>query len=388
MTLSTPLRPRVDAVDIARGLIMILMALDHTRDFFGVPGVDPTNLATTTPALFLTRWITHLCAPMFFLLIGTGARLSLRKQSIGALSRFLLSRGAWLIVAELTLARLAYQFNADYHVTMLLVLWAAGWCMIALAALVHAPARVVLSLGLLIIAGHNLLDAVRIPHWWWTVLHTPGFVINRPGLVVFAVYPILPWIGVSAVGYALGAVYDWERTRRRRMLARIGAAAVASFVLLRAVNLYGDPSRWAVQPSALFTVFSFANTTKYPPSLLYLLMTLGPALLLLAWVDREETRRFAPALLIGRVPFFYYVVHFASIHALAALVFAVRYGSAVGMTRSPDLAHYPFSAPPGWGYTLPVVYGVWLLIVLWMYPLCRWFAGVKQRNPHPLLSYL
>jgi uncharacterized membrane protein len=381
-------RPRVDAVDVARGLIMILMALDHTRDFFGAPGADPTNLATATPALFLTRWITHLCAPMFFLLIGTGARLSLRKQSTAALSHFLVTRGVWLIVAEVTVARLAYQFNADYRVTLLLVLWAAGWCMLALAALVHLPVRVVVLVGLLIVGGHNLLDGVSLGGAWWTVLHGPGIVVNRPGFVVVAVYPVLPWIGVSALGYALGHVYDWERARRRRWLVRAGALACVAFLALRAINRYGDPSHWTTQPTARFTLFSFLNTTKYPPSLLYLLMTLGPALLLLVWVDREDTSMLLPALLIGRVPFFYYVVHFASIHAMAALVCLVRYGSALAMTQSPDLAHYPFSAPPGWGNTLPVVYGAWLLIVVWMYPLCRWYAGVKQRHPSALLSYL
>lgn len=367
---------------------MILMALDHTRDFFGMPGADPTNLATTTPALFFTRWITHLCAPMFFLLIGTGARLSLRKQSVAALSRFLVTRGLWLIVAEFTLARFAYQFNVDYQVTMLLVLWAAGWCMIALAALVHFPTRAVLAIGALIVAGHNLFDGAPLGGWWWTVLHQPGFVLNQPGRVIFAAYPILPWIGVTALGYALGEIYEWDRAHRRVWLMRAGAVLCAAFVVLRVLNVYGDPSRWSTQASALYTMLSFLNTTKYPPSLLYLCMTLGPALLLLAWGDREANRALRPVVMVGRVPFFYYVVHFASIHALAALVCLIRFGTAVPMTQSPDLGHYPFSAPAGWGYSLPVVYGVWLLIVLWMLPLCRWFAGVKQRHPSRLLSYL
>lgn len=367
---------------------MILMALDHTRDFFGMPGADPTNLATTTPALFFTRWITHLCAPMFFLLIGTGARLSLRKQSVAALSRFLVTRGLWLIVAEFTLARFAYQFNVDYQVTMLLVLWAAGWCMIALAALVHLPTRAVLAIGALIVAGHNLFDGAPLGGWWWTVLHQPGFVLNQPGRVIFAAYPILPWIGVTALGYALGEIYEWDRAHRRAWLMRAGAVLCAAFVVLRVLNVYGDPSRWSTQASALYTMLSFLNTTKYPPSLLYLCMTLGPALLLLAWVDRDANRALRPVVMVGRVPFFYYVVHFASIHALAALVCLVRFGTLSPMTQSPDLGHYPFSAPAGWGYPLPVVYGVWLPIVLWMLPLCRWFAGVKQRHPSRLLSYL
>jgi uncharacterized membrane protein len=368
---------------------MIIMALDHTRDFFGMPGAQPTNLAVATPALFATRWITNICAPVFFLLTGTGARLSRRKQSAGALARFLLTRGLWLIVAEVTVARtLAYQFNADYRVTMLLVLWAAGWCMIALAALVHLPTRVILAVGVLMIAGHNLLDGVSFPGAWWTILHGPGFVINTPRVVMFAVYPLVPWIGVTAVGYALGEVYAWDAARRRVFLWRLGALLVAAFVLLRVANVYGDPVRWQTQSTALYTVFSFVNTTKYPPSLLFLLMTLGPALWLLAWADGRAASALRPALTIGRVPFFYYVLHFALIHLAAAAVCLARYGSAHWMVASPDLGHYPFSAPPDWGYPLPVVYLVWALVVASMYPLCRWFAGVKQRRREVWLSYL
>lgn len=382
-------RPRVDAVDLTRGVIMIIMALDHTRDFFGMPGAQPTNLATTTAALFATRWITNICAPVFFLLIGTGARLSLRKQSVSELARFLVTRGLWLVVAEVVVARcLAYQFNVDYRATMLLVLWAAGWCMMALAALIRLPMAAVLTIGLGMIAGHNVLDGVRVNAWWWAVLHGPGMVIARPDFTVFAAYPLIPWIGVTAVGYALGTVYDWERARRQAFLVRAGVAASAAFVLLRFVNGYGDPAPWSLQGTPLFTALSFLNTSKYPPSLLFLLMTLGPALVLLAALERDGLRALRPALTIGRVPFLYYVGHFALIHALAVAVCLVRYGSAHWMFESPDLGNYPFTAPPGWGYTLPVVYGVWALVVALMYPLCRWFAGVKQRNGAWWLSYV
>jgi uncharacterized membrane protein len=379
----------VDAVDLTRGVIMIIMALDHTRDFFGMPGAQPTNLATTTAALFATRWITNICAPVFFLLIGTGARLSLRKQSVSELARFLVTRGLWLVVAEVVVARcLAYQFNVDYRATMLLVLWAAGWCMMALAALIRLPMAAVLTIGLGMIAGHNVLDGVRVNAWWWAVLHGPGMVIARPDFTVFAAYPLIPWIGVTAVGYALGTVYDWERARRQAFLVRAGVAASAAFVLLRFVNGYGDPAPWSLQGTPLFTALSFLNTSKYPPSLLFLLMTLGPALLLLAALERDSIRALRPALAIGRVPFFYYVGHFALIHVLAVAVCLARYGSAHWMFESPDLGNYPFTAPPGWGNPLPVVYGVWALVVVLMYPLCRWFAGVKQRNSAWWLSYL
>ena len=370
---------------------MIIMALDHTRDFFGIPGQSPTDLGNATAALFLTRWITYFCAPVFFLLTGTGAYLSLRRKTPRELSWFLLTRGLWLIFLEVVLLRcFAYQFNADYRVTMLLVLWALGWAMITLAALVRLrlPASVVTAFGVLLIAGHNLFDAVRSANPLWSILHAPGFVLNTPEHVVFVAYPLIPWIGVTAVGYGLGQVYAWGTDRRRALLLRLGLALTVAFLVIRGLNIYGDPSRWMRQKTAAFTVLSFLNTTKYPPSLLFLLMTLGPALVLLAAVDRRTPRILQPALVIGKVPLFYYLLHFALIHLLAVATCYVRYGSAHWMFESPDLAHYPFTPPPGWGYSLPVVYLVWAFVVVAMYPLCRWFAALKQRRSDAWLSYL
>ena len=368
---------------------MILMALDHTRDFFGIPGQNPTDLATATPALFFTRWITHFCAPVFFLLTGTGAYLSLRRKSPSELSRFLFTRGLWLIFLELVILRcFAYQFNFDYRVTMLLVIWALGWAMITLSLLVRFPPVVATAFGVVLIAGHNLLDGVRSTNPLWAILHSPGFVLNTPDHVVFAAYPLIPWIGVTAVGYALGQVYSWDADRRRAFLLRLGVALSLAFLVIRGINVYGDPSRWMHQKTALFTALSFLNTTKYPPSLLFLLMTLGPALVFLSAVDRRTPRLLRPALVIGKVPLFYYALHFALIHLLAVVTCYARYGSAHWMFESPDLGHYPFSPPPGWGYSLPIVYMVWLLVVVTMYPLCRWFAALKQRRSDPWLSYL
>ena len=383
------MRARVESVDVVRGVIMILMALDHTRDFFGMPGQNPTDMASTTPALFLTRWVTHFCAPVFFLLTGTGAYLSLRRKSPGELSRFLFTRGIWLILLEVVLVRcFAYQFNFDYRVTMLLVLWALGWAMITLSALVRMPAFVATAFGGLLIVGHNLLDSVKSASPLWAILHSPGFVVNTPEHVVFVAYPLIPWIGVTAVGYGLGQVYSWEAERRRGFLLRLGLALSLAFLVIRGLNIYGDPSRWMRQKTAVFTVLSFLNTTKYPPSLLFLLMTLGPAMVFLWSVDRGTPRVLRPALTIGKVPLFYYVLHFALIHLLAVVTCYVRYGSAHWMFESPDLGHYPFSPPPDWGYSLPVVYLVWALVVVTMYPLCRWFAGLKQRRSDVWLSYL
>ena len=382
-------RTRIESVDVVRGVIMIIMALDHTRDFFGIPGQNPVDLANASAALFLTRWVTHICAPVFFLLTGTGAYLSLRRKSPQELSRFLFTRGLWLIFLELVLVRcLSYQFNFDYRVTMLLVLWALGWAMITLSALVRLPAIVPTAFGIILIAGHNLFDSVKSANPLWAILHSPGFVLNTPQHVVFVAYPLIPWIGVTAVGYGLGQVYGWDADRRRAFLFRLGIALILAFLVIRGINIYGDASRWSAQKTPVFTLLSFLNTTKYPPSLLFLLMTLGPAMLLLWSVDRGTPLVLRPALVIGKVPMFYYVLHFALIHLLAVVVCYGRYGSAHWMFESSDLAHYPFSAPPGWGFALPIVYLIWALVVVTMYPLCRWFAALKQRRSDPWLSYL
>jgi uncharacterized membrane protein len=355
---------------------MVLMALDHTRDFFGAPGnpTDPTN-----PALFLTRWITHLCAPTFFLLTGTGAFLSRNRWPERGLSRFLVTRGAWLVLLELTVLRFAYQFNVDYRVTMLLVIWALGWSMIALGVLVRLPLPAILTIGAAMIAGHNLLDGLRSANPLWAIVHGPGFVLQGEH-TVFAAYPLIPWIGVTAVGYGLGAVFEWDAARRRRLLLQLGVAGVAGFVLLRALNAYGDPRPWTAQSTAVATALSFLNANKYPPSLIFLLMTLGPAMLVLRAIDARIPAALRPAVVYGRVPLFYYVAHFTLIHAAAVVTCLAIYGAAHWMFESPSLDKYPFTPPPGWGFSLPVVYLVWIGVVVGLYPACRWFAGVKSRR--------
>jgi uncharacterized membrane protein len=383
-------RNRVTSVDALRGIVMILMALDHVRDFFGVPGVNPTNLAQTTVPLFLTRWITHICAPVFFLLAGTGAFLSLGRKSIPELSRFLFMRGVWLILLELTVIRcLGFQFNFDYQVTLLVVIWALGWAMITLSALVWLPATAVLAFGVVMIAGHNLLDGVRSAHPLWVILHAPGLVVNRPGFVVFAPYTLIPWVGVTAVGYALGQIYRWSPERRGAFLQRGGLGLIAAFIALRAINAYGDPAPWASQSSGAQTVVSFLNVTKYPASLLFLLMTLGPALLILRAFDgRTLPRLLRPALVFGLVPLFYFLLHLPLIHLLAVIVCYAQNSAVHWMFESPDLGSYPFTAPPGWGVSLPVIYLLWVSVVVMLYPVCRWFAFVKQRRTDTWLSYL
>jgi uncharacterized membrane protein len=388
-----PQRPRVDPVDLLRGLVMVIMALDHVRDFFGGTAISPTNLATTTVPLFLTRWVTHICAPTFFLLTGTSAYFVGRRRSRGSLARFLFTRGVWLVLLDAVFVRcFAFQFNLDYHVTVLNVLWALGWSMVALSALVALPLRAVLGIGIVTIAAHNLLDPIRPAAFGslaplWTVLHVQGFLVNRPGFVVLLAYPLIPWIGVTAAGFALGQVFEWPAASRVRFLWRAGLAASCVFVVLRWVNGYGDPSPWAVQPTTATTIVSFLNTTKYPPSLLFLLMTLGPALILLAAFERGVPRPLVPLRTFGRVPLFYFIGHLVAIHLAAVAVCAVRYGAVHWMFESPDLAHFPITEPPGWPLRLPGVYAIWAGIVALMYLPCRWYAAVKARSARGWLSY-
>jgi uncharacterized membrane protein len=384
----TTKRARIESVDLLRGVVMIIMALDHTRDYFGMPG-SPTNLATAGVALFFTRWVTNFCAPVFFLLTGTGARLSLGKRSKSDLSRFLFTRGLWLIFLDVVLFRcLILQFNFDYHVTIITVLWALGWSMIVLSALIWLPPSIVTAFGVIMIATHNLLDSVDSSNPLWTILHSPNFLLNTPAHSVRIAYPLIPWIGVTAAGYGLGAIYSWNEGRRRKLLLRLGTCLTLGFILLRAINIYGDPFRWTHQRTAVYTVLSFLNTIKYPPSLLFLLMTLGPAILFLWLIDDHTPSVLRPALVYGKVPMFYYLLHFFTIHVLAVIICYVRYGEIHSMFQSPDLAHFPISQPPGWGLTLPWVYLIWIAVVIAVYPLCRLYARLRQRSTNPWLSYL
>ncbi|MGN6739292.1 DUF1624 domain-containing protein [Dyella sp.] len=385
-------RLRLESIDLLRGIIIVIMALDHVHDFFGVPGANPVNLATTTVPLFFTRWVTHFCAPVFFLLTGTGAFLTLRRMSKRELSGFLLTRGLWLIVLEAVVMRFALQFNVDYQVTLLIVLWALGWAMIVLAGLIYLPTWALVAVGVAMVAGHNLLDGISATAFGalaplWTVLHVPGFLITGPH-TVFVTYPLVPWMGVTALGYALGQVYAWDAGRRQAWLLRLGLALTVGFVVLRWLNVYGDPFPWSAQRSPLWTLVSFLNTQKYPPSLLFLLMTLGPALLLLRVFDVGTPRLLRPVLAFGKVPLFFYVLHFYLIHLLAVAVCYVGYGDVGGMFRSPDLGHFPFTAPTGWGLGLPWIYAIWIGVALALYPLCRWYAGLKRRRRDRWLSYL
>lgn len=385
---------RLDSVDVLRGVVMIIMALDHVRDYFGAVAVNPTDPATTTIPLFFTRWITHFCAPTFFLLTGTGAYLSGRRRGTADLSRFLITRGLWMLALDVVVLRcLAWQFNFDFRVTFLIVLWALGWAMITLSVLVRWRPYVAGVFGVALIAGHNLLDGINaaslgVLRPLWLILHQPGMLFTGDQRFVFVSYPLIPWVGVTALGYALGQCFDWDGAQRRAFFVKAGVASIAAFVLLRALNVYGDPVRWSVQTSAVRTMFSFLNVTKYPPSLLFLLMTLGPGLLVLAAADTRVPRWLRPSIVFGRVPLFYFAMHAALIHLLVVIAMWFRYGVIHWAFESSRPDQYPFTQPPGWPAPLWVVYLVWIGVVAALWPLCRWYAQVRATRRSWWLSYL
>lgn len=377
---------RIVSIDLVRGIIMILMALDHTRGYFGQWDFDPLDLQKTFPALFLTRWITHYCAPLFIFLSGVSGFLSLaRNGDTAGQSRLLLARGALLILLELTLVRwLGWNFGLEMDLVAGGVLWAIGWAMIVLSILVHLPLWVAGLFGVGLMAGHNLFDGIAPEAfgawgWLWQVLHAGGSFEYAPGLRFEAFYRLIPWIGVMAAGYACGPLFLRETARRRQTLLRWGMALAVAFVLLRLGNLYGDAVRWTVQSSDLDTLFSFINCSKYPPSLHYLLMTLGPGLILLALLDRPTPRWLQPVNVFGQVPLFYYLLHLPLIHGLAALADHGRYGHAEWQFGWP-FADPALTAPPDHGFGLAIVYLATAFVVLCLYPLCRWFAGLKRTS--------
>ena len=399
-TESVPATPRLGAIDALRGLVMVVMALDHVRDFVhvGAMAFSPEDLTRTTPVLFLTRWITHICAPGFVFLAGLAVFRKLRRDgSPGRLSAFLVSRGLWLILAEVVLLRFALNFRLlGPDPILLLVLWAIGVSMIVLALLVHLPTRIVGAAGVVIIALHNRLDPVSAQDLGalaplWTVLHQQG-VIQLAGQVAVVAYPVLPWIGLIAVGFAAGPLFDLDVGRRSRLLASTGVGLVAAFVVLRLVNQYGDPQPWSAQPTTVMTLLSFLRTTKYPPSLLFLLMTMGPVLLVLAWFERRpRAAMLEPLTVIGRVPVFYYFGHFFLAHLIASCLAWWRYGDGRLAFLSgpfPSMGGSATAFPLDFGWSLGTVYLVWVLVVLLMYPVCRWFDAVKRRRRAWWMSYL
>lgn len=379
-----PTKKRDDAIDLLRAIVMIVMALDHVRDFYG-SGASPTDLSTTTPALFFTRFVTHFCAPVFVFLAGTSAYLSSARKPPAVLARFLLTRGAWLVVLELTIVRFAWIFDPGWHFVFLQVIWAIGVSMMVLAAMVRLPVRAIGAIGVAIVALHNLLDGVHAEAFGalapvWKLIHEQGRVDALFHTPAIAAYPVLPWIGVMACGYAFGSWMRMERVARRRRLLRVGLALTALFVVVRALNVYGDLEPWSVQPRGfIFSVLSFLDCQKYPPSLDYLLMTLGPAIALLALLDRPLGLFGRTIIAYGRVPLFYYVLHLLLIHFGAVAVDARTEGWRA-------FFRIYMRNPIGW--SLPAVYATWIVIVALLWWPSRWFAGVKARRRDWWLGYL
>jgi uncharacterized membrane protein len=341
------------------------MVLDHTRDFVGTSAMNPRDVHD--PALFLTRWMTHFCAPVFIFLAGISAFLyGTRGRTTRELSLYLFTRGLLLVVLELTLVRLGWTFDLRYDFVMLQVMWAIGASMVVLSALVHLPRPAIAGIALAVVLGHNLLDTVKAEHvgWLWHFVHQPETMRPTDGMIVFALYPIIPWAGVMALGYALGPVFAMTPERRRRWLVRAGATTILGFIVLRLTNGYGDPAPWAPADGVLATVLSFVNCEKYPPSLLYLAMTLGPALVLLAYADRARGAAAGVIVTFGRVPMMFYIAHIFLLHTMALF------------------------KPENYGFTLAAVYLLWIAAVAALYPLCRWFADLKQRRSDGWLSYV
>jgi uncharacterized membrane protein len=380
-----PVRPRLDHVDLLRGLVMVIMVLDHVRAFFTSAHFDPTDLARTDLALFGTRWITHFCAPVFVFLAGASAWIAGTRRTRGELSRFLLSRGVWLVFLELTVITFAWYFTTDFALGLVAqVIWAIGVSMVVLAGLIHLPRLAVAGFGAALVLGHNLFDGLAPDRFGaladlWRVLHVPGPLESLP---VFMLYPLVPWVGVMALGYAVGPWIFAQDARAGRRLAVAGAVLVAAFLLLRVLDGYGDHAHRAHEGGAALLLMSFLNTTKYPPSLLYLLMTIGPALVALAAFRRARGPLAGVLVTFGRVPFLFYVAHLYLVHALA-----VAAGMAQGFPAS-ALRTVFLRLPADYGFGLPVVYAVWLGVVALLYPLCRRYAEVKARSRAWWLSYL
>jgi uncharacterized membrane protein len=384
--LAAPSPARFDNVDLLRGMIMAVMALDHARDYLTNARIDPTELSSTTPALFLTRWVTHFCAPLFMFLAGVGAGISrARGRTAGSLAAFLVTRGFWLILLEFTVVRFGWQFGFS-GATFFLVLWALGVSMICLGGLVFLPHAAIAAISILMIVGHNLLDGV--PAAWfgnwaplWRLLHEPGD-FHVLGYYCFVIYSVVPWIGVMAGGYALAPRLLNRSLEARRRLFWIGAGLSGLFLLVRGANIYGDPSRWASQAGAVWTALSFLNTTKYPPSLCFLLMTLGPGIAFLALVDRASGPFARFFVTFGRVPLFFYLLHVYLIHVVAIFVGVLQGFSASAM------CHWFPELPQGYGVTLPWVYFGWAVILAILYLPCRWFAEYKRTHRRAWLTYV
>lgn len=392
--MQTDRKKRIKSIDMLRGLVMIIMALDHVRDYFHYDAFlfDPTDLTKTNVALFWTRFVTHFCAPVFVFLAGTSAFFVGQRRDKKSLSIWLLKRGLWLLIAELTFIKLAWMFQLDYTTTLLQVIWVLGMSMIFLAGFIHFPKKLMIALAIIVVCGHNLLDSIAptapIFSGIWTFLHVFN-IVEIGSFQIFVGYPLIPWIFVMPLGYYFGELYkpSVDSKFRTKRLFQIGLGLTLLFLVLRAINIYGDPYTWSQQESFGLTVASFFNITKYPPSLFYLLITLGPSIIFLALAERWQGKLTDKLVVIGRVPMFFYILHIYVIHffaVIAALSTGFEFSDMVidiWVTLQPELQ--------GYGFNLWVVYLIWIVLTIAMYPICSWYNNYKTNHREKWwLSYL
>ena len=396
-------RQRIQSIDVLRGLVMVIMALDHVRDFFykvnleeaGSAATGPTDLETTYPMLFFTRWITHFCAPIFVFLAGSSIYLMSLKKTKQELSMFLIKRGFWLVIVEAIIITLGWTFNPLYNLIILQVIWAIGVSMILLGVLVLLPYKIIFAIGFIIVFGHNLLDYPAISSGLKgsalaDFLYFSNFSVYSPfkDHYILIVYSFLPWTGVMLLGYSFGKLYapSVDAAWRRKKLIQLGAGLLLLFVLLRFSNLYGDPVAWTTQSRGpVYTFLSFLNVNKYPPSLLFLCITIGTGILFLAFIEKVQNRFTAVMNIYGRVPMFYYILHFYIIHILVVIIFYIQgFGNKDIVTPN-----VPFLfRPQAFGFNLWGVYAVWAFVVIVLYPLCKKYNAYKSTHQQWWLSYL
>ena len=392
----TATKQRIISVDVLRGLVMIIMALDHVRDFFHQPAFsqDPLDLATTTPLLFFTRWITHFCAPTFVFLSGVSAFIAGQKRSKSELSAFLIKRGLWLIIMQVTILTFALTLNPLFNFISLDVIWAIGFSMIILGLLTRASMPVIIIIGCLLFFGHNVFDYIKLPEEGAGAFILKMFIAAPrtivplgEGRILAVLYTALPWTGVMLLGYAFGTLYQSAviAARRRAILLSTGVVFILLFIILRFMNQYGDPSHWSLQKEGLYSFLSFLNTSKYPPSLLFCTMTLGPVLIFLSLTENIQNKFSKILTVYGRVPFFYFVLHLYIIRILCIIFF---FASGYGVENIIDPAVPFLFRPASFGYDLWVVYLIWICLVMALYKPCKWFNNYKTRHHQWWLSYV
>ncbi|WP_438711216.1 DUF1624 domain-containing protein [Aquimarina muelleri] len=387
---------RIESIDILRGVVMVIMALDHVRDYFHYDSFfgDPSNIETTTPILFFTRFITHYCAPIFIFLAGTSAFLYGSKKTKPDLFKFLLTRGIWLIFLEIVVNNFIWTFDFSYSAQIFQVIWAIGFSMICLSFLIYLPKKILLALGIILVVGHNALDNIIMKGEGfqdivWYLMHQQKFLVINPDHVIVLQYPIIPWIGLIILGYLFGIFYqkDFNVDDRKKWLLRLGFGLIILFFSIRGLNIYGDLTTWSTQDTMTKTIFSFFSLSKYPPSLLFICITLGPALLFLYLVDSTKNKVSDFFLVFGRVPLFYYFLHVLLIHLLAIGGILISGGDWKNMILTADV--FMEAKLMNYGYSLPIVYLIWISVILLLYPLSKKYMIYKSKNKNKWwLSYL